>query len=81
MSSTTQSLSTGVCDGENLTVILALYCVVYLITNAVIFAVAMYTLRRCFDNVKLPGEKSKKKEEHTASRTNSRKSLVSRNKH
>ncbi|CAF3395221.1 unnamed protein product [Rotaria sp. Silwood1] len=81
ISSTTQSSSTEVCDGENLAITLALYWVVYLIINAAIFAVAMYVLRRCFHNVKLPGGKYKMKEEHNVSRTNSRMSLVSRDKH
>ena len=82
MSSTTQSSSTDICDGENLAIILALYWVVYLIINAVIFAAAMYALRKCFDKVKLPGGKST---DDTArpnvSRTSSRVSLVSRGKH
>ena len=45
--STTAAASTEVCDGENLAIILALYWVVYLIINAVIFAAAMYALRKC----------------------------------
>jgi hypothetical protein len=81
MSSTTQSSATEICDGENLAIILALYWVVFLIINAVIFAVAMYALRKCLDNVKLPGGKSKEKKQENVSRTNSRTSLVSRGKH
>jgi hypothetical protein len=81
MSSTTQSSSTDICDGENLAIILALYWVVYLIINAVIFAVAMYALRKCFDKVKIPDGKSKdNKERHNVSRTSSRMSLISRGK-
>lgn len=81
MSSSTESSSTEVCDGENLAIILALYWVVYLIINAVIFAAAMYALRKCFDKIKLPGGKSKNKDELQVSRTNSRMSLVSRGTH
>lgn len=81
MSSTTQSSSTEVCDGENLAIILALYWVVYLIINAVIFAAAMYGLRKCFDKIKLPSGKSKEKNDFQVSRTNSRISLVSRGTH
>jgi len=82
MSSTTQSTSSDICDGENLAIILALYWVVYLIINAVIFAAAMYALRKCFDKVKIPGGKNKDEpERHDVSRTSSRVSLVSRGKH
>jgi hypothetical protein len=80
MSTTTQPSSAEVCEGENLAIILALYWVVYLIINAVIFAAAMYALRKCFDKVKIPGGKSKKKDGSEVSRTNSRISLVSRGK-
>ena len=79
--STTASSSTEVCDGENLAIILALYWVVYLIINAVVFAAIMYALRKCFEKSKIPGTKSKDKEDPTVSRTNSRISLVSRGKH
>jgi hypothetical protein len=79
--STTASSSTEICDGENLAIILALYWVVYLIINAVIFAAIMYALRKCFEKVKIPGHKSKDKEEPVVSRTHSRASLVSRGKH
>jgi len=78
---TTQSSSTTeVCDGENLAIILALYWIVYLIINAVIFAVAMFMIRTFFDKIKLPGGKSKMKDGSEISRTNSRLSLVSRGK-
>src|SRR5438132_13616237 len=63
MSATTQSSSTEVCDGDNLAIILVLYWVVYLIINALIFAAAMYALRKCFDKIKFPGGNSKNKEE------------------
>jgi hypothetical protein len=75
---TTTASSTEVCDGDNLAIMLALYWVVFLIINAVIFAVAMYALRKFFDKAKLPGGKGKKKDEVEVSRTNSRISLVSR---
>jgi len=82
MSTTTASSSTEVCDGDNLAIILALYWVVYLIINAVIFAAAMYALRKCFDSVKLPGHKNKTKgDPASVSRTGSGVSLVSRGKH
>lgn len=87
MSATTQSTSTDVCDGDNLAIILALYWVVYLVINAVVFAGIMYGLRKCFDKVKLPGGKSKEKEKErekersNVSRASSRVSLVSRGKH
>jgi hypothetical protein len=82
MSTTTASSSTEVCDGDNLAIILALYWVVYLIINAVIFAAAMYALRKCFDSVKLPDHKNKAKGDSAAvSRTGSGVSLVSRGKH
>ncbi len=81
MSTTTQSSSTEICDGDNLAIILALYWVVYLIINAVIFAAVMYDLRKYFENGKLPVGKNKKKDDFEASPTNSRMSLVSRNKH
>jgi hypothetical protein len=79
--STTASSSTEICDGENLAIILALYWVVYLIINAVIFAVAMYALRKCLNKVKLPGQTSKGKGDQAVSRTSSRLSLVSHGKH
>jgi hypothetical protein len=79
MSTTTPTTEgTEVCDGENLAIILALYWVVYLIINGVIFAVAMYALRKFFDKIKLPGGKNKKKDNLQASRANSRISLISR---
>lgn len=78
--STTESSSTEVCEGENLAIILALYWVVYLIINAVIFAAAMYALRKCFDKIKLPSNKDKG-DPNAVSRTSSRISLVSRGKH
>jgi hypothetical protein len=79
--STTASSSTEICDGDNLAIILALYWVVYLIINAVVFAAIMYALRKCLENAKLPGHKSKDKGDLNVSRTNSRVSLVSRGKH
>jgi len=82
MSTTTVSSSTEVCDGENLAIILALYWIVYLIINAVIFSVAMYALRKFFDGIKLPSHKTKTKGDSAAvSRTGSGVSLVSRGKH
>lgn len=77
MSATTSASSTEVCDGENLAIILAIYWIVYLIINAVIFAVAMYALRRCFSSDKPSDEKSKSKRDDV-SRSSSRMSLVSR---
>ena len=74
---TTQASSTDVCDGENLAIILALYWVVYLIINAVIFAAAMYALRKCFDGIKRPGHKNRDRGHSNASRTSSRIGLVS----
>ncbi|CAF1580513.1 unnamed protein product, partial [Rotaria magnacalcarata] len=47
--STTAATATEVCDGENLAIILSLYWVIYLVLNAVIFAVAMYALNRFFN--------------------------------
>jgi fatty acid desaturase len=79
--SSSSSSTTEVCDGDNLAILLALYWVVYLIINAVIFAAAMYALRRCFDKIKLPGHKDKDKVDHNESRTSSRISLVSRGNH
>ena len=78
---TTAAASTEVCDGENLAIILALYWVVYLIINAVIFAAAMYALRKCFNGMKGSSKKDKDKKETSVSRTSSRMSLVSRGKH
>lgn len=83
--STTQAASTEVCQGENLAIILSLYWVVFLLINAVIFAAAMYALRKCFDKVKLPttgdGEGSnKEKDGYSQFRSSSRTSLVSRSK-
>lgn len=83
MSATTQAAATDVCQGENLAIILALYWVVYLLINAVIFAAAMYALRKCFDKVKLPtggGGKNKEKDGYQEFRSSSRSSLVSRSK-
>ncbi|CAF1110979.1 unnamed protein product [Rotaria sordida] len=83
MSTTTTSTSTEVCDGENLAIILALYWVVYLIINAVIFAVAMYALNRCFNGGGSPDNKKKDKNQ-SVDRQNSQSSragLISREKH
>ncbi len=81
--SSTQATSTEICDGENLAIILALYWVVYLIINAVIFAAVMYGLRKCFDNVKVPGGKQKGADtpERSLSRASSKRSLISSGKH
>ncbi|CAF2917436.1 unnamed protein product [Rotaria sp. Silwood2] len=83
MSATTASTSTEVCDGENLAIILALYWVLYLVINAVIFSVAMYALNRCFNGGKSPDPKKKDKFQSVSrqSSQNSRASLVSREKH
>ncbi|CAF1160984.1 unnamed protein product [Rotaria sp. Silwood1] len=83
MSTTTASTSTEVCDGENLAIILALYWVLYLIINAVVFAVAMYALNRCITGGKTPDHKKKDKIHSVArqSSQSSRASLVSREKH
>lgn len=75
--STTQSSSTEVCDGENLAIILALYWVVYLIINAVIFAAAMYALRKCFDNNKRPKHKKTDRGKSSVSRSSSRIQFIS----
>jgi len=82
-SDNTTSSSDEVCDGDNLAIILALYWVVYLIINAVIFAVAMYALRKLFGSIKLPVHKNTKERVSFAgvSRSSSRLSLVSRGKH
>ena len=84
MSATTQAASTEVCQGENLAIILALYWVVYLLINAMIFAAAMYALRKCFEKVKLPsgggGGTNKEKDGYQEFRSSSRTSLVSRSK-
>jgi hypothetical protein len=45
--------STDVGDGEDRAIKLALYSIVYLIINAVIFAAAIYPLGKYFDQVKL----------------------------
>jgi hypothetical protein len=79
--STTQSSSVDICDGDNLAIILALYWVVYLIINAVMFGAAMYALRKCFEKAKHPGNKNKDRGRHLASRTSSRMSLVSGGQH
>lgn len=79
--STTQATSTEVCDGENLAIILALYWVIYLICNAVIFAGVMYGLRKCLGNDN--SKKSKAPDDPTrpsVSRASSQRSLISRGK-
>lgn len=86
MSATTQAAATEVCQGENLAIILALYWVVYLLINAVIFAAIMYALRKCFDKVKLPGGggggggNEKNKDGTDSPRPESQISLISRGK-
>jgi hypothetical protein len=79
--STTQSSSVDSCDGENLALLLGLYWIVYLIINAVIFAAAMYALRKCFEKPKHPDHKHKNKRRPSGSRTSSRMSLVSSGKY
>lgn len=84
MSATTQAAATEVCQGENLAIILALYWVVYLLINAVIFAAVMYALRKFFDKVKLPGGgdggTSKNRDGFESPRAGSGISLISRGK-
>ncbi|CAF0857441.1 unnamed protein product [Didymodactylos carnosus] len=76
MSSSNSSCSTGsceICDGENLAVILALYWVIYLVINALIFAGALYALRKCFEKSSDDGKKINPEQ---LSRTSSRQRLV-----
>lgn len=75
--SSTAAASTEVCDGENLAIILALYWVVYLIINAVIFAAVMYALRKCFAKESASDQTKTNKVRSPPSRTSSRRSLVS----
>ena len=81
--STTASSSTEVCDGENLAIILALYWVIYLIVNAVIFAAAMYAIRRCCEAKKETGKRNKGDVavRPNVSRASSQRSLISSGKH
>ena len=79
--SSTDSGSTQICDGDNLAIILALYWLVYLIINAVIFAAVLYALRECFIGVNSSGHKNKDRDRSPPSRTNSRRSLISNNRH
>ena len=79
--STTQSSSLDSCDGDNLALLLGLYWVVYLIINAVIFAAAMYALRKCFEKPKRLDYKHKNKSRPSESRRSSRISLVSSGKY
>lgn len=79
--SSSGSSTTDVCDGENLAIILSLYWVLYLIINALIFAVAMYALNRCFNSKKGDDYKKTDTRGESVSRQSSRASLVSREKH
>lgn len=80
--STTQATSTEVCDGENLAIILALYWVIYLIVNAIIFAAAMYGIRRCCEAKKETGKRNKGDVavRPNVSRASSQRSLISSGK-
>ncbi|UJR20859.1 hypothetical protein I4U23_023969 [Adineta vaga] len=73
---------TEVCDGENLAIILALYWVVYMLINAIIFAGAMYALQQYLEksNGSFPS-KSHGKRRHSTSRASSSISLVSGSKY
>ncbi|CAF1186696.1 unnamed protein product [Didymodactylos carnosus] len=69
--------SCEICDGESLAIILALYWVIYLVINALIFAGALYALRKYFANVKVPRKDTKK--QRSILRTDSQMGLI--NKH
>ena len=72
-----------VCDGENLAIILAIYWVVYMLINAIIFAGAMYILQQFLEkkNSNHTGRKHDKRRRHSTSRASSSISLVSGHKY